>query len=162
MSIVKSGQIFPMIVDIDNTHSLEELARLAVNENNLGNICSKIPFARLKCAECGNRVLYPGLVPFLPWEIPEKAAQRLTAEGYILGSSWALAQFTAQYFEEVEKYSSVFSLAEGSRWLDVSTRWRNYDPDRYVPYTKVDGKRRCFRRFRFDRPLGLKDRIIVF
>ena len=146
---------FPTV--IYNTLSLEELARLAVGEENVYNISMSIPFGLLKHTKGDSMmvVMYPRLVPCPDWVTAKKAARLLMAQGYILGNISELVQFTAQYPQEVAKYSAVLALDEDSRW-------NNSDTDICVPFVTIDGSKRCLRGYRIDHLLSPEDSILVF
>lgn len=142
---------------INNAVDLRTQVRQALGDNNFFNISPTIPLERLKCAKFDTIAtdMYPRLARYLPGETSKNAAERLVAQGYVLGDLGELAQFLAQYPEEVEKFSAVFALDVGSRWLNSEDEW-------CVAFAGVEGAARWLRHFRFDRPLDKNDCVIVF
>ncbi len=153
MSFAGISRIFPTTVD--STLNLRELARAAVGAGNYYNICSTIPFEKLKYRTGIGQVMYLRLVPCLDWETPQKVDERLAANDYILGDAGELAQFMRLYPKEVEKYSGVLALDEGSRW-------KNSDKDICVCYGSVKGSKRSLGCCRFDGLLNPEYRVLVF
>lgn len=155
MSNVVISSVFPTI--IYNDFCLEELARLAVGEGNAYNVSTSIPFGLLNHIKGDSvmMVMHPRVISCPDWIMAKKAAWLNEASDYVLGSIGELAQFTAQYPQEVAKYSAVFAL-------DGDSRWDAPDGNTYVGYTSAEGSKRCFRSYRLEHLLSSEDGIIVF
>lgn len=170
--------MFPTLVD-NILPNLEDQVRLVVGKEHWYNISSLIPFANLKRANRGIKKMFPKVAPYIEGETSQQAVARLLGDGRMLGDVGELAQVVAQYPGEIKKYRAVFSLYEGSYWLDEGTAWKNRfhreDEDEkerekrkdmpaftFAPFFGAENQIWWFRRFRFDRPLSKDDGIIVF
>lgn len=106
---------FPTLVDY--TVGLTQLIQNAIGADDLKNINKDITPERFVLRE-GVRNVDLALISFLDGETGEQAAQRLVADGYTLEGIGELAQFTADYPNEVQKYAWVVVLNKESRWTN--------------------------------------------
>ncbi|MEK7625527.1 MAG: hypothetical protein AAB467_04230 [Patescibacteria group bacterium] len=148
-SVFQDG--FP--VTYDQSGGPMPLIKLALGEDNLGNINPDITQERFPLRGTGARSVKCRVEAFLDGETGEQAAKRLTDAGHVLGNTGDLAGFMHDHPEEVEKWPGwVLAISEDSRWAD---------PDGHVgvPCAFVDGAFRYFGlggfRVRFDSDYGV-------